>query len=264
MSIFFAQFKLCINKALQYRVSYILSVITSIFWGLMSVFIISTFYGTGNELTNLKEAVSYVWLGRMFSMLLAPLATINIGDMVLDGSIAFELSKPVNCYRYWCSKILSERLSKMCFSAPIVLVVSVCLPDGINLHAPASFDRFILFFISMFFSIVIIISYELIIESLSFYSVSFNGIAGIISQLFYLLSGSTIPLFFFSPVLQQIIKLLPFAAVLDAPLSIYIGDGDIETVLFILTKQLIWAIIFWLLGSKLVNKLIKRVEVCGG
>ena len=79
-----------------------------------------------------------------------------------------------------------------------------------------------------------------------------------------LLGGSVIPIPFLPDGLRQVVELLPFASMQNAPFRIYGGDiAGIEAIQVILL-QLFWLVVMVLIGKAWINKALKRVVVQGG
>ena len=78
-----------------------------------------------------------------------------------------------------------------------------------------------------------------------------------------LLGGSVIPIPFLPDGLRQVVELLPFASMQNAPFR-YGGDiAGIEAIQVILL-QLFWLVVMVLIGKAWINKALKRVVVQGG
>lgn len=265
--VFISLLKASYNKALQYRMAHVMGIVTQIFWGLMSVFIASTFYASETSDTTvwvLSATVTYLWLGRVFTQMLSPYPTIGISQMILNGQIACEILRPISTYFFLFLKILAERISSATFSFPFIIMISTIMPGKYRLSLPTSWEYFLLFLVSITVSLFLITAFEMSMEVGSFYSTSFHGISTAMSQLFYILSGSTIPLVFFPEWAQKILHVLPFASILDTPFSIYLGQESFNSIVIMLLKQVLWTVMIILLGCVLMHSAMKKIEINGG
>jgi len=265
--VFISLIKAIYIKSLQYRLSHAMGIITQIFWGLMSVFVAVTFYRSGvsgNAGLTLGAIVTYLWLGRMFMQMMNPYPTVGISQMILSGQIAYKMLRPIGLYLFSFMEIVAERLTKALFSLPFVALVALCLPAGYGLTLPHSLLYFFLFLLSTAISLILISVFEMCMEVGSFFSPSFHGISSAMSQLFFLLSGSMIPIAFFPPALQAILHILPFSSVIDTPFMIYLEEAPLPDVILLLLRQCAWCAILIGLGVFLVQRSVKRIEISGG
>jgi len=91
-----------------------------------------------------------------------------------------------------------------------------------------------------------------------------KGIVNIIITIADILSGIVVPIPFFPKFLQIISSFLPFQYISDLPFRLYVGNVNLADGVFGMCIQLIWIIIFILIGNIMMNKNIKRVVVQGG
>ena len=89
-------------------------------------------------------------------------------------------------------------------------------------------------------------------------------IVNIIITIADILSGIVVPIPFFPKFLQIISSYLPFQYISDLPFRLYVGNISLQNGVFGMCIQLIWIIIFILIGNILLQKSIKRVVVQGG
>lgn len=258
-------FRIRLSEILQYRAVAISTVITQIFWGLMAVFIINTFtQNTTHSTIPLFKIVSYIWLTRMFAVVLSPFSSTNLGEIIKSGGIAYELLRPLNFFSYWYSRILAERIAKISYSIFFIGLVAFLLPDKYALHLPKSLGVLVLFILSLLLSLLIISAYEFLFDLLAFFSVSYYGISRIMGQVFFLLSGTVIPVPLMPAAFRKVIEFLPFSTVADIPFRIFAGYSLPVNILFMYSKQIVWLCLFLLAGNILVKKGVRKVELYGG
>ena len=77
-------------------------------------------------------------------------------------------------------------------------------------------------------------------------------------------AGAVIPLPFFPQRIQQIMELLPFAAMQNVALRIYSGSMSAAEIKKAVLLQIIWLVILTWSGKRLCGYAEKRVTVQGG
>ena len=78
------------------------------------------------------------------------------------------------------------------------------------------------------------------------------------------LAGQVIPLPFFPEKIRKIVELLPFAAMQNTPLRIYVGDITGAAIWQTILLQLFWLLVMSVGGKLLMNKALRNVVVQGG
>ena len=79
-----------------------------------------------------------------------------------------------------------------------------------------------------------------------------------------LLSGLLVPLAFFPPAAARILESLPFAAISQSPVLIFLGRVRGESLGRELAFQAGWAAALWLLSGLLWSRSVRRLTIQGG
>lgn len=123
---------------------------------------------------------------------------------------------------------------------------------------------FSLFIVTMCLSLLVIISLNMIIYFLSFYTINAFGLRMIFQSIGSLLSGEILPLPFFPASLARILAFLPFASIQNVPFRVYSGDLIGENLIQSVLLQFFWIITLVMLGKLLERNVVKRVVIQGG
>lgn len=78
------------------------------------------------------------------------------------------------------------------------------------------------------------------------------------------MSGSLVPLAFFPPVLQNVLKVLPFSSLLYTPVMLYLGKYSMQQTISVLLLQIFWLIFFIFLAKIIWHFAIKHLSIQGG
>ena len=95
-------------------------------------------------------------------------------------------------------------------------------------------------------------------------TVNGEGVARLFALCSWLCSGMLLPLALFPNSLRWLFESLPFAGIIDTPLSLYVGSLSGEAALFALARQLAWTAALLLIGRRLLAHALRRVVVQGG
>lgn len=250
---------------LGYRSAFVLGAVTSAIGLLAQICLWRAVYAQnpGAPLAGytLAEMSSYVLMANLLYLMLDNRADHEIAADVMRGDIVVAFVRPLN---YPVAKFFA------CLPASIGNLLFVGLPlsaagallFGLQLPGPAGAA---LFCLSAALSLVVAFQINAMVGALAFATTNIWGVQVMKTALVSILSGHLIPLSFFGPVLQRIGELLPFRAMIDAPLRLFLGKYEgAAGAAAILGMQLFWVLALSLACSLLWRALADRLEVLGG
>lgn len=248
---------------LQYRAAAAAGVGTQVFWGVIRAAILAAFYHShsGTQPMTLPEVVTYVWLGQATLVLQPWNVDPDIGAMIRSGNVAYELLRPVDLYSLWFGRAFAMR------TAPaIVRAVPIFIIAGLffGLGAPASFASFAAWLASILGAALLSSALTTLFTIFLFWTIAGDGISRLSFALVIGFSGLVVPLPLFPDWMQGVIAFMPFRGLVDTPSRLYIGHIPPSGVLGVLVQQLVWTVVFVLLGRLLLARGTRRLVVQGG
>ena len=267
MKAYITYFKLKFISSLQYRSAAWAGIATQFFFGFVYIMVYVAFYESGgtNLPMELPQVVTYLWLNQ------ALLALVNqysrdqeLFKLVKEGGISYELARPKNLYFMWYFKVIGQRLANVTLRfIPLVIVTSL-LPNPFHLGGPASILHFIFFLLSLSFGTLLVTALTVFYPIITLTTMNEKGAVNLIITMADILSGIVVPIPFFPKFLQIISSFLPFQYISDLPFRLYVGNISLQDGVFGMCIQVIWIVLFILIGNFLMRKNIKRVVVQGG
>ena len=254
-------------NGLQYRAAALGGLTTQFFWGIMLVFIYKAFYGDAASSNGFsyKDIVTFVWLQQAFlSFIFLYDWDSELLDMITTGSISYELCRPVNIYQVWYVKLLSKRLSRGILRFAPVIVLGFLMPRPYNLSLPESPVSFLLFLITLFLGLFLLVAISMLIYISIFITMSPIGSVGLFGIIGEFFAGMTIPVPLMPSWLQNVCMVLPFRWTSDFPLRIYSGNIGTSEALTGIAVQLFWIIILVLAGAFSMKRITRLSVVQGG
>ena len=250
-------FRIRYINTLQYRIAALSGLSTQFAWGTMLILAFSAFYRSNPDAfpMTFSQITSYVWIQQAFVvMFFVFMGDSEISSAIREGSIAYEMVRPMNLYNRWLCQIIASRLSRVTLRCiPIILVASF-LPYPFGLSFPPSIWQFLLFIFSMALSLGVTSAILGLMYISLFYTLNQAGITGI--------GYSFIP--FFPEPLLSVVQVLPFASMQDVPLRIFNGHIYGTDLIQSLALQVFWLAVLLLIGHLLMGRALKRVVVQGG
>lgn len=260
-------FRIRFITGLQYRAAAISGMVTQFAWGAMLLLIYDAFYKSNPTSIPMEfsQLSSYLWLNQAFFTLFATFLFENdIFDSITSGGVAYDLCRPMDIYSMWFSKSVANRLSKSLLRFLPVILFSIFLAKPYNLSMPLNFSSFILFIISLFLAMVLVVSFCMLIYIGAFFTQSVTGLRLIAIGFTEILSGAIVPFPFLPTTVRFVFELLPFAYMQNIPFRIYSGNISGKDIYISILLQIFWTIILILIGKKLINKALKKVVIQGG
>ena len=265
--IYFAYFKIKFLNEIQYKIPAIAGILTQFAWGIMNIMLYQTFMQEGTSDYTVSQMATYIWLNQAFFALFNLWAVDNeILEECRTGKIAMELIKPIDLYFIWYSKTLGVKLARVILRAiPILIVASLPFMGTFRLYAPVNITALLFTIITLINSLGIMLAYLMIMYIAVMKTIGSQGLRTAFYLVLNFCSGSLVPIPFMPDAIVKILKLTPFYYMQNVSFNIYNGYiTDMKEIVKIIILQLIWFVILSILGKKMMNKQIKRVEVSGG
>lgn len=248
---------------LQYRSAAVAGIATQLFWGLIRMMIFEAFvrHGGGRSPMTERSLLAYVWLGQAFIALQIWQVDSDVRAMVRSGSVAYELTRPLDLYWHWFVRGIAAR------GAPTVLrCVPILAIAGIafGLPAPQGPAALASFAASMMGALLVASACTTIMSISILWTISGEGVARLVPTLGYVLSGMIVPLPMLPGAVRAIVEWLPFAGIADTPFRLYSGDLPAADAPWLVARQILWAAMLILAGRLALSRGIHRMVVQGG
>ena len=251
------------QKRMQYRVANLAGLTTNFFFLLVHIFVYTAFYAarTGPQPLNLNEIITYFVLCQV-SFMLMPFwgARSEVTSAIKDGSVALQLTKPVDFQAYWfadecgraCYYLLMRGFPTFFIS---ILFFEVAIPQPTVLMA---------FAVSMTLAVFMSTAITISIFSSAFWTLDTTGISGMSGSIIILFSGMLVPIALWPEWLAHIAGWLPFEGLIDIPFSIYLGKITGVEIWIAISKQMAWNLFFIAFGRILLTRGFSRLVIQGG
>lgn len=263
---YLAYFKSVLITRLQYKTAAIAGLCTQFFWGFLYCMVYQAFYThTSIDSISFKELICYVWLNQaLFSLIFIRSKDTEITKSIKEGTVAYELCRPYDLYWWWFLKLVAQRYGAMSLRFIPVVLLALALPAPYNLIGPTSLNAFFMFLITLFLGSLIIVEINIIIHSLSFFTMQDKGISSIINTIGELLAGFAVPLPLLPNLIINVSEYLPFRLIGDLPFRIYSGNIAGTYAIKSIILQIIWVLLLILIGKLIMKKALKKASIQGG
>lgn len=263
MKPYLAVFSARIRMLLQYRAAALAGMGTQIFWGWIRVMIFAAFYRSAVDTQPMSyaEVVDYVWLSQALLALIPIWIDTEIRGMVRQGSIVYELVRPLNLYNYWYTRAIASRLAPALLRALPILILALLFFD---LRPPASPAAALAWIAATIGAILLGGAITTLLNITLLWTLAGEGMVNLAQAIVVLFCGLIIPLPLYPDWLRTALEYTPFAGLLDLPFRLYSGHIPADEAWRVFALQLGWTLILVLIGRFLLSLGTRRLVVQGG
>ena len=247
----------------QYRGAVLGGLICQLFFGIVLVAIYRALYAGKPQAMPLSHVTTYVWLQQaFFRMLLA--TDPELLDKIRNGSIAYDLCRPVRLYWYYYARILAQKMMGSILRALPMLVFAALLPEGWGLCMPASVPALLLALLALMLGLVCVSAMENITMAFTMRTLDPRGMQAMLNLLMMTFSGNILPLTLFPDSWQRVITLLPYAQMLDTPIRLYTGEYTVSQAPEAMLIQVCWILLLVFTGCTFWRTNQRKMIIQGG
>ncbi len=265
MKAFFAMVKTALRQQMQYRSAMLAGVFTQLVFGLIYIMVFLAFYRGGNTDSGMTaaQAVSYVWISQATYRMMPWSGIREIDAMMRDGRIAFELARPQDIYGLWFARSMAMRTAPLLLNTPVLLTIALTLMPK-DMRLVLDVPMLPLGVLSLTLGMLVSAAMTTILTGTYFWTISGAGINKFLPMIGSFCAGNILPLAFFPEAVQMVMRALPFASMLDAPLRILVGMTDARQALYVIALQAMWLVLLTVIGKCVLRAGVRKCMVQGG
>ena len=263
MRAYLSAFKMRTKMELQYRGAVLGGIVCQIFFGLILIAVYRALYAGKPQTMPLSQIISYVWLQQAFFRMLFA-SDPDLLDKIRTGGIAYDLCRPLNIYGFYYARIMAQKMMGSLMRAIPMLIFAFLLPEGWGLELPDSAEGLACGFITLVMGLLCVSSLENITMGFTMRTLDSRGMQALLNMVMMTFSGNILPLTLFPDNWQKVIRLLPYAQLLDAPIRLYTGAVTISEAPGTLLIQVCWTAVLTAAGIWFWHRNQKLIVIQGG
>jgi ABC-2 type transport system permease protein len=207
---------------------------------------------------NLTEILTFVWIGQSLISVVALWGWYDIARSVQSGEIVTDLMKPIDYYGFWLSRDVGRASSQVIMRGIPTLFVGALLFD---LSLPASPIRWLSFAVCVALAVLVSFAIRFLVNISAVWLTDVLGVAMLMTVCVNFFSGFLVPISFFPSWLITVANLLPFRAMIMAPVTVGLGQTSFWSTVAL---QLFWVAIMTLFALWMLSRATRRLETFGG
>ena len=237
-------------------------VFTNTVFGFLQAYILLAIYRHRTNVGGFDsvDAVTYVWLAQSMVMTVYIFGWQELALRIRDGSIATDLSRPVDPQRYWLAFDLGRAPYHLIFRGVAPFVVAGLV---FELRYPSPLDA-AAFAVSLTLAVVISFGIRFLYNAAAFWLLDHRGVMTLTVTIVLFFSGMAIPVRFFPDWLRALASALPFASIVQTPVDVWLGKRAGLALLGVIALQALWALVLLALGRVALHRGTRRLVIQGG
>jgi ABC-2 type transport system permease protein len=204
----------------------------------------------------LPGMITYMTIALLLDIVYGVNGAYVVREKIREGSIAIDFMRPISVPFYVFADTLGQTGFALLQCIPALLLASLL----VHIQPPASPVAAAGFVVALAIGFVVNYFIDLIMATITFWTMEIFGVQLMVQFISSLLSGSLVPLYFFpAGWIQNALLASPFAALYNAPLSIWIGKYQGAQIWESIALQAVWAALFgafalwlWRIGERKV------------
>ncbi|MBB5935181.1 ABC transporter permease [Streptomyces zagrosensis] len=213
---------------------------------------------------DLAQAMTFVWLGQA---LLAASALMGGGfqeefqERIRSGDVAVDLYRPVDLQLWWLAGDVGRAIFQLLGRGIVPMIFGALVFD---LALPASPLTWLCFLLAVALGILVSFALRYLVALTAFWLLDGAGanMISVVLSLFF--SGMILPLNVFPGALGETANALPWAAILQVPADVLLGEHQGAGLVGAFAFQVGWAIALLAAGRLLQSAATRKVVVQGG
>jgi viologen exporter family transport system permease protein len=245
-----------------YPAATVAGVFTNTIFGFLQAYILLAVYRHRTDVGGYSPAdsVTYVWLVQALLMTVQVFGWQELALRIRDGSIATDLSRPLDPLRYWLSFDLGRAPYHFLYRGVAPFVVGALV---FQLHYPSPLDA-LAFAVSVVLAIVVSLGFRFLYNLPAFWLLDIRGVVILVLSVNLFFSGAIVPLAYFPSWLGHLAQALPFAAILQTPVDIWLGKHHGRELAGVLALQVLWAVVLLAASRFVLARATRKLVVQGG
>jgi ABC-2 type transport system permease protein len=208
-----------------------------------------------------RDAVTYAWLSQGMLMTIYIWGWFEVALRVRSGDVATDLQRPVDFQFYWLAQDLGRAAYHGLFRGVPPFLIGALL---FELLVPSDPLVWVAFLGSVALAVVASFAYRLLFNLIAFWLLDYRGagVLAMVASTFF--SGQVVPIALFPEWLELLAWALPFAAMVQAPIEVWLGHAEGLQLVGLLGLQAFWAAALLLVGRAVLRAGMRKLVIQGG
>jgi ABC-2 type transport system permease protein len=240
-------------------------VFTNVFFGVLIAYVLRAVYETRAVVGgyDVVDAMTYVWLAQGLLAVVAIYGPswAELALRVRSGDVAVDLYRPLDLQSAFLAQDAGRAWYQLVYRAvPPFLLGAVFF----GVTVPDDAARWLAFAVSVGLAVLVSFGIRFLVNLSAFWLLDHRGVGILAVALTTLLCGMAVPLSFFPEPWDDVLRALPFAAIVQTPVDVFVANELGGSTALVLGLQALWAAVLVGLGHAALRAGTRRLVVQGG
>ncbi|WP_049580803.1 ABC transporter permease [Streptomyces sp. SBT349] len=249
-----------------YRIATVAGVFTNTVFGFILAYTFMALWSQRPQLGGYDqaEALTFVWIGQG---LIGAVSLLGGGfqeelqERIRSGDVAVDLYRPVDLQAWWLASDLGRGAFQLLGRGLIPVVAGAF---AFHLALPVDPFTWLLFLGSVVLAVVVSFAIRYLVALVAFWMLDGTGVNMVSTLLSIFFSGMLLPLTVFPGAFGEVVRWLPWSAMLQVPADVLLGRHEGAGLLGAFAFQAAWAAVLLLAGRAVQALATRKVVVQGG
>ncbi|WP_233515034.1 ABC transporter permease [Marinitenerispora sediminis] len=266
MRVYLTAFGCAVRRYSTYRAATFAGVVTNSVFGLINAMVLLALFEARPQINgyDATDAVTQVFVAQA---VIGPIAIfgppLDLSERIRTGEVAVDLLRPVHPVLWWLATDLGRAAFSTVFRSVPTFAVGMA---AFELALPADPLRWVA--VAAAFALAVLVGFALryLYALAGFWLMDTRGVHAVVFLLAPFCAGHLLPLTLFPEALAGVLRVLPWASLVQVPAEILLGKDSLPggSTLGGLCFQAAWAAALLALGAVLTARATRRVVVQGG
>ena len=266
MRVYCAVYARGLRRYSTYRAATAAGVFTNSVFGAINAMVLLALFAARPEINgyDATDAVTQVYVAQA---LLAPIAVLgpalDLSERIRTGAVGIDLLRPIPLMGWWLAQDLGRATFDFAFRSVPTFVIGALL---FSLALPGDPVRWFLVLVSFVLAVVVGFALRYLYSVVGFWLMDTRGVWAIMGPAGPVLAGMMLPLTLFPTPVADVLRLLPWASMVQIPAEIFLGKDTLPggSVFGGLLLQAGWAAALLALGAWATGRATHKVVIQGG
>ena len=251
------------RKYATYRAATFAGVFTNTVFGFMRAYVMIAVFADLATVGgfDLRDALTYTFVTQGLIMVAYLWGWWEIALAIRSGDVVADLSRPFDFQLYWLAQDLGRAAYHAVFRGIPPFIIGALVFD---LRLPAQPLTWLAFIASLVLAACVAFAMRFMMNLSAFWLLDYRGVGRLAMAFWTFLSGFLIPVAFFPETVQGVVRALPFVAIVELPVEVFLEKARGVELLAVLAFQAGWALALLGAGRWMLAAAMRKVVIQGG
>lgn len=252
------------RRMATYRAATVAGIVTNTVFGFILSYVLLAVFGERPAIGGFDavDAVTFTFVTQGLLMVVGIFGSdFEMAYRVQSGEVAMDLMRPYDYQGWWAAVAYGKSFFYAWARGLLPFVLGALV---LHLRLPTDAWVWPAFALGVVLAVGVAFAWGFLVQLSAFWVLDVRGPAQIAWLPAQFLAGTFVPVVLFPDGLERVARALPFAAMIQLPVEIFLGKHEGFDLLGLYALQVLWLVVLVALGRVVLARAVRRVVVHGG